>query len=127
MTKLYGSLQNRMEENKQFCEEIVVGTGVTEYYYSDRDAYEVIEVIDQKHVTIRKYDHVHVGDGCMDNNWKLVSNVDNPTYDLVKRGKYWYSVLSVTPEDAQKMLEDRNPDMLLWAAMNDFNLDNRNL
>ena len=36
--KWYGSLNNRLEENRQFCEKIEVGTGVTEYMYSDRKA-----------------------------------------------------------------------------------------
>ena len=65
----YGSLNNRLEENRMFCEQIEVGTGMTEYHYSDRDAYEVVAVKDQKHVTVRKYDHRHVGDCAMDNNW----------------------------------------------------------
>lgn len=46
--KWYGSLNNRLEENKMFCEEIKVGTGLTEYFYSDRHPYEVVKVIDQK-------------------------------------------------------------------------------
>ena len=49
-TKLYGNLMNRMEEGRQFVDEIKVGDGVTEYSYSDRHPYEVIEVKDQKHI-----------------------------------------------------------------------------
>ena len=60
----YGSLNNRLEENKQFCETIEVGTGMTEYSYSDRHAYEVIEVTDQKHVKVREYDHKAAGECC---------------------------------------------------------------
>ena len=32
MAKWYGSINNRLEEDKQFCPVIEVGTGMTEYY-----------------------------------------------------------------------------------------------
>ena len=99
MGKWYGSLNNRIEEDRQFCNEIKIGTGVTEYHWSDRSPYEVIEVKDQKHVTVRELDHVHVGDGCMDNNWELVSNENNPTRQLEKRGDYWYWVSTITLDE----------------------------
>lgn len=101
--KWYGSLNNRLEENRQFCDEITVGTGVTEYSYSDRHPYEVIEVISQKDVIIRGLDHKHIGDGYMDNNWELVSNENNPTYELVRRGKYWYSKVVITSDILDEM------------------------
>lgn len=125
MTKWYGSLQNRLEENKTYCDEIKVGTGVTEYSWSDREAYEVIAVQDQKHVTIRKMDHRHVGDGCMDNSWELISNPGNPTYDLVKRGNYWYSKLVCTREWLQSLPDDpeKKFEAQLWMAHNDFDPD----
>lgn len=100
--KWYGSLNNRLEENRQFCDEITVGTGVTEYDYSDRHPYEVIEVISQKDVIIRGLDHKLAGEP-MTNNWELVSNEDNPTYELVKRGKYWYSKVVVTSDILDEM------------------------
>lgn len=100
--KWYGSLNNRLEENRQFCDEITVGTGVTEYDYSDRYPYEVIEVISQKDVIIRGLDHKLAGEP-MTNNWELVSNEDNPTYELVKRGKYWYSKVVVTSDILDEM------------------------
>lgn len=98
MSKWYGSVNNRLDENQMFCDEIKVGTGMTEYSWSDREAYEVIEVKDQKHVTVRKYDHKLKGDA-YSNDWELISNEDNPTYNMVKRGNYWYSALTVTKED----------------------------
>lgn len=94
--QFYGSLTNRLEENRMFCKEIKVGTGMTEYLWSDCHAYEVVEVIDQKHVKVREYDHKHVGEGSMDNCWNLVSNPNNPVYLITKRGNYWYWTTSVT-------------------------------
>ena len=92
----YGNLTNRLEENRMFCEKIEVGTGMTEYYYSDRHPYEVVEVADQKHIKVRKLDHKHIGDGCMDNNWQLISNENNAIKVLTKRGNYWYWTITVT-------------------------------
>lgn len=94
----YGNLTNRLEENRMFCTEIKVGTGMTEYYYSDRHPYEVVEVKDQKHIRVRKLDHKHIGDGCMDNNWELVSNENNAIRTLTKRGNYWYWTVVVTKD-----------------------------
>lgn len=94
----YGNLTNRLEENRMFCEEIKVGTGMTEYSYSDRHPYEVVEVKDQKHIKVRQLDHKHVGNGCMDNNWELVSNENNSIRALTKRGNYWYWTVVVTKD-----------------------------
>lgn len=114
--KWYGSLNNRIEENKMFCDEIKVGTGMTEYSYSDREAYEVIEVKDQKHITVRKYNHKHIGEGHMDNKWELVSNPDNPTMNLTKRGNFWYNTKVATIED----IKDPNIEHQLWLVLNGF-------
>lgn len=126
MGKWYGSINNRIEENKQFCEEIKVGTGMTEYFWSDRHAYEVIAVKDQKHVTVREYDHKRPDtdkDYSYSNEWVLVSNEKNPAIDLVKRGKYWYSTTVCTVERAKEILyKSGNIDERIWASNNGFDL-----
>lgn len=118
----YGSLQNRLEENKQFCEEIKVGTGMTRYSWSDTDAYEVVEVIDQKHVKVREYDHKLVGEA-YSNDWELISNTENPLTELVKRGKYWYVAITLTPEQAKEIKESHDVEGLVWACNCGFILD----
>lgn len=118
MRKWYGSLENRLEENKQYCDKIEVGTGVTEYLYSDRKAYEVVAVKDQKHITIREYDHKAVGEP-MSNKWELISNENNPVLELTKRGDYWYRTITATLEQA----ENENPNVRLWVALNGFDID----
>lgn len=123
MGKWYGSLNNRVEENRQFVDEIKVGDGMTEYFWSDHHAYEVVEVKDQKHVLVREYDHKHIGDS-YENKWELISNAENPITELVKRGKYWYSVVKCTVEEAKEILDGTdNIDDRLWACHNDFNLE----
>lgn len=96
--KLYGSLQNRIMENAKTPDEITVGMGMTEYGWSDREAYEVTQVIDQKHIYVRRLDHEAIDEG-MTNNWKLTSNPNNPEYYLTRRGDAWYWTVTLTAEE----------------------------
>ena len=113
--KLYGSLVNRLNENKMFCDEIKVGTGVTEYLYSDRHAYEVVAVKDQKHISIREYAHKLVGEP-YSNDWELISDESNPIIELTKRGNYWYQKRTVTYED----FDTEDPEIMLWLILRGF-------
>ena len=118
-TKWYGSVHNRLEENRQFVPEIKVGTGMTEYLWSDRHAYEVIEVKDQKHVTVRKLDHKLVGEA-YSNDWELISNEDNPTYAMTKRGDYWYYTATWTREEVERLTDERDK---IFLIINGWDLD----
>lgn len=51
--KWYGSLQNRILE-RTIPAKPEIGMGVTEIYYSDRRAYEVVEIIDDRHIKVRR-------------------------------------------------------------------------
>lgn len=53
MARFYGSLTNRFEENKIY-KKIKVGEYATEYLWSDRHAYEITKVVDDKHFFIRR-------------------------------------------------------------------------
>ena len=102
--KLYGSLQNRLEEGHQWVEEIKVGTGITEYQWSDRTPYEVVEVIDQKHIAVREMAHELDGEP-MTNSWKLISDTDKPIRRLERRGDIWYWTYTFTVEDLKAIDE----------------------
>lgn len=114
----YGNINNRLEEGRQFCDTIEVGTGVTEYMYSDRRAYEVVAVKDQKHVTIREYDHKLKGEA-YSNDWELISNENNPCIELVKRGNGWYVAVTATTEH----IECKDIDVTLWLCQNGFDIE----
>ena len=105
--KFYGSLQNRLEEGKQFVDEIKVGTGITEYSWSDRHPYEVIEVIDQKHIIIRALDYRRIDDNGMSDaqSYEYISNENNIKYELVLRNNVWYKVRTITRESLLKRAE----------------------
>lgn len=121
----YGSIDNRLQENKQFCDTIEVGTGVTEYFYSDRHAYEVVNVIDQKHVEVREYDAKHIG-GAYENKWELKSNPAKPIRLLTKRGNYWYWTVTVTVDDLNEIeSKDKSEkiDGLIWLSHLGINAD----
>ena len=120
MTKWYGSLNNRIMEQGKDAEVITVGMGVTEFYWSDRHAYEVTEVRDQRHITIREYKAVHVGEA-YENKWDLVSDETRPEIDLVKRGKNWYTYATVTKEDLEEI--DKDIDKQLWLCHWGFDRD----
>lgn len=113
MARWYGSIDNRLDENRMLVNEIKVGTGMTEYLWSDRHPYEVVAVKDQKHVTVRRLNHTadktkELGMGHQ--NWVLVSDPNAPTMDLVKRGDYWYKVYGWVDDDgkAHKGYDRRN-------------------
>ena len=126
-SKWYGNIINRLEEDRMFCNQIEVGTGCTIYHWSDRDAYEVIEVKDQTHLRIRELDHKkEEGADWCENRWILSSNPDNPEKEIVKRGKYWYTVVTASPEYAREAIERRNngdSDGILFFAMNGWNAE----
>ena len=71
--RAYGNLINRIEEGHNFNsdKQIHVGDDVTMYHFSDRTCYYVTDVIDQKHIKVKKYhicaDH---DEEPMSNNWK---------------------------------------------------------
>ena len=119
MTKWFGSVTNRLEEDRMYCDTIEVGTGVTEYSWSDRHPYEVVAVKDQKHVSVRALDHEAAGP-CYSNDWKLTSNPNNPVYDLVKRGNYWYWSTTVTLDELNSV---KSPYDLLPICVNGFDPD----
>ena len=122
----YGSLNNRVEENRMYCDTIEVGTGVTEYSWSDRHPYEVAEVKDQKNVAIRPMIAERPKDGkdySYTNKWVLRSDENAAVIWVTKRGKYWYSKSQITPEEAREILDGNDIDAKLWACHNDFDLE----
>jgi hypothetical protein len=105
--KFYGCLTNRLEEGKQFVDEIKVGTGVTEYHYSDRKPFEVIDVINQKHIIIRALDYIRIDNNGMSDaqTYEYISNEKNAKYELVLRNNVWYKVIEVNKENWLKRAE----------------------
>lgn len=101
----FGSLENRIEENKMFCKEIEVGTGLTEYLYSDCHPYEVVKVVNQKHVFVRGLDHVKApNSSAYDNDWTLISNPDKPIHELKFRYGKWHWVHHYTKESLNRCI-----------------------
>lgn len=111
--KWYGSINNRIEENQKDIPTIEVGMGVTEYLWSDRNAYEVTKVINQKDVFIRRYDVKNIGSGYGDNTWKLISNPNATEREVVYRYNNWYEKLVYTKELMEKM---EKQDGIVWLS-----------
>lgn len=87
----YGSLQNRIAEAAKMPEP-QVGMGATEIYYSDREPYEIIEVKDARHITVRALDWKRVDNlGMSDSqDYEYTSNPSNRTKKLflTKQGRW---------------------------------------
>lgn len=107
--KLYGSLTNRFEESKQYCKEIEVGTYMTEYMWSDRHAYEVVKVIDQQHVSVRRLKAIRTDNYGMSDaqNYRYESDERQPVEDLEFRRGKWYKVYYYNKESILKTIEER--------------------
>lgn len=56
MGQWYGSLENRLME-RTATPELKIGMGVTECLWSDCHAYEIIEIKDDRHITVRRMGH----------------------------------------------------------------------
>lgn len=87
-----GSLINMLYSNAEQTTKPEVGMGVTEIMYTDREPYEVIEVKDDRHITVRKYDYQRKDSNGMSEmqEYDYVSNPNNPTVNLflTKKGKW---------------------------------------
>lgn len=93
--KWYGSVENRIEEGKNYSgKDIYVGMGVTEYQWSDRHPYEVTQVFDQKHICIRRMEAKVVKGSCQDGSaeYEYERNSKRPEIELKKYKDGWYDL-----------------------------------
>jgi len=88
--KWYGSVQNRISAE---CEmpKPEVGMGVTELLWSDRDPWEVIEVISEKKIRIRELGYKRTdNDGISEHQeYEFFQNPDGNVKTLVLRNGKW--------------------------------------
>lgn len=88
MSKMFGNVVNRIMENDKGSEEIKVGTKATEYLYSDRYVWEVIEVKSQKNVVLRQMSAK--AKAPYSNEWDLFSDENGRVIEVVFRYNNWY-------------------------------------
>lgn len=82
--EMYGSLQNRLMENAR-TPKLEIGMGVTECLWSDRHAWEIIAIKDDRHITIRR-----MGYKCLDyfaGDYELFSDPNGRVINLFKTQK----------------------------------------
>lgn len=68
MKKLYGSIENRLLEGNVV--EVNVGMGATEMYYTDREPYTIVRILDKKHIVVRACDAVRIDNNGMSEDQK---------------------------------------------------------
>lgn len=87
----FGSFQNRIYERTENPEP-EVGMGVTEIMYSDRNPWEIIEIKDDRHITVRALDWKRVDSWGMSEaqEYEYTSNPENRTKNLflTKQGQW---------------------------------------
>jgi hypothetical protein len=101
--ELYGSLTNRLEENRMLVKEIKVGTRLTEYFYTDTHAYEVIKVINQNDVIVKALEGPCNGDVVYDKDKEYhdIYSIEEKAgeQELVKRYGHWYFKIALDKND----------------------------
>lgn len=108
----YGSLQNRIAE-RSVGPKPEVGMGVTQCMYSDREPWEVIEVKDEKHITIRAMGYERIDSNGMSEcqEYRYFSKPDGEVKHLVLRNGRWRDrivkpVFVEDPDGEYSRLED---------------------
>ena len=103
--KFYGSLTNRLEENKNYAgKDIEVGMYATKYLWSDRAAYEVVEVVNQKNIFVRRLKAIRTDDNGMSEcqDYRFESDTSRRPVELKKGKKGWYDVWRYTDRDGKE-------------------------
>lgn len=103
MSKWYGSIDNRIEENRNLECEKVVGGVLTEFSWSDRHPYEITRVENQKHIWIRELGHKKADNINYSNNWELFQDTSKPEIELVYRNNSWKFVHRYTQESIKRL------------------------
>ena len=88
----YGSLNNRLMENMSGMPAPEVGMGATRCGWSDRNPYEIIEVKDARHITVRTMNAKRIDSNGMSEcqEYEYTSNPDGVIEHLflTKQGKW---------------------------------------
>ena len=116
--KLYGSLNNRFDENKYFngtYGNLKVGTLATVYYYSDSHAYEVVEVKDQNHIKIRRLRAIRTDRNGMSDaqGYRYEQDENNPILELENTKYGWKEVNRYNLDLYDKVM--KRDGFVLWG------------
>lgn len=124
--KLYGSLDNRLEENSFFevgIDAVKVGMKCTEYYYSDSHVWEIIKILKQdgknqkfecvvRQMKAHRTDHNGMSD-CQ--SYEFESDPNAPT-QLLKISGTKYKKLKAYPIDTKTGVASKTPTSQGWAV-----------
>ena len=92
MSRWYGNFTNRVMENTNGMPAPEIGMGVTRCGWSDRHPYEIIEVKDARHITVREMNAKRIDANGMSDcqDYEYTSNPDGGIEHLflTKQGKW---------------------------------------
>ena len=103
--KFYGSVVNRMEENRDYTKgNIEVGTFATQYLWSDRHAYEVIEVINQSHLILRRLTAIRTDKNYQSEcqEYRFESNKNGATMEIKRRKNGGWNLIRRYEQDGKQ-------------------------
>lgn len=112
--KWYGSIDNRLDENKNFTKrELREGDDITMYYWSDRKCYFITKVVNQKNIFVHKYsvcaDH-HKAGGMGHQDWlyfKTIRDMQEYLNKCIDEG-----LIPCKKENLDEIIEDKDSE---WA------------
>lgn len=124
----YGSVDNRIEEGRNYNEDKLIheGDDITMYYWSDRHCYYVTKVIDQKHIFVHEYsvcaDHSKAG-GMGHQDWlyfKTIKEERKYINDCIDKGL----ITGVEKDDLDKIIEKSDEEWVFrygkWKLMKKY-------
>ena len=124
--RVYGSLNNRFDENHYFngsYGNLQVGTLATRYYWSDRHAYEVTKVIDQEHVFVRQLRAIRTDDNGMSEiqDYRYESEPRHAEEEIKRKNGKWREVIHYEPAYyAKKIAELAEHDRITLQQARDM-------
>ena len=113
-------VDNQALVNKIYCDKIKVGTGCTELLSVERHAYEVVNVISQTHIFIRRIDVERLNKidiECQD--YTYYSNPRNSVRELVFKYNHWYDVERWVDDSGKKRRKSTKINVVL-GLMDEF-------
>jgi hypothetical protein len=121
--KWYGSVQNRLAEQVECKDEIVVGMYATEYLWSDRHAWEVIKVTNQNRITLRRLKAIRTDKNYMSDcqDYRFESNLNGEIAELKRtpKGK-WNRLYTYTDENGKERINHKEKFSVSFGEADEY-------
>lgn len=112
MTRWYGNISNRFEEDKIYNKDNLIheGDDITMYLYTDRDCYYVTKVNNQKDIMVKQYKVTadkEKASGMGHQEWLYIKDEDVSEENWVYRYKKWMLKSVITIDSFNRAMESQ--------------------